>query len=73
MWGAFCRNFWAFCKRLPQLDIGAVTPRPRKLNALSTIMEEAIAAVDAVIIVGRIPGKIWLKRIRKGKIPRKRA
>ena len=29
--------------------------------------------MDAVIIVGRIPGKIWLKRIRKGKIPKNRA
>ena len=73
MWGAFCKNFCAFCKRLPQLDIGAVTPLPRKLKALSTMMEEAIAAVDAVIMVGRIPGNIWLKSIRKGKIPRKRA
>ena len=58
MYGAFCKNFCELCNKLPQLDIGAEIPLPRKLRALSTIIDEAIAAVEAVMVVGRMDGKI---------------
>ena len=57
IYGAFCRYCCELCRRLPQLDIGAATPIPRKLSALSIMIALAISAVAAVMIVGNIDGR----------------
>ena len=57
IYGAFCRYCCELCSKLPQLDIGAATPSPRKLSELSVMMAFAISAVAAVIIVGNTAGK----------------
>src|SRR5450759_442952 len=60
---------WASCSMLPQLGVGGLTPRPRKLSEDSRMIAPPTPRVAPTMIGAIALGKIWRKTMRRSRSP----